>query len=249
MLRDRIRQNGRSFGEPGQVVWYTPSPGGQDRVDVTLGDQTVPGVGKFTVMPFDAGLIPSRVYLMIAGEQSADATRCPLARAAVRWFPQHPLAEEIFAFTVGCAEREAPDDKGAPREAQQRAREYLSRYPGGKYRDRFEWQLVQWDHYVYEYEGEAGAPMAQAGAYEKFLAGHPDTAVADDIRLKLGYLYRVIHECLEKPGHPERAWREKAQAMYASVVNSGGPPAREQARVALYNLSHGRHVYSGADDW
>jgi hypothetical protein len=200
-------------------------------------------------MPFDAELIPSRVYLMISGQQGPDATRCPLARAAVRWFPRHPLAEEIFAFTVGCAERESTDDKGAPREAQRLAREYLGRYPAGKYRDRFEWQLVEWDHYVYEYEGDAQFPMEQARAYEKFLAAHPSTAVADEIRLKLGYLYRVIHECLEKPGRPERAWREKARGIYESLLNSAGPPAREQARVALYNLSHGRHVYTFADDW
>lgn len=68
----------------------------------------------------------------------------------------------------------------------------------------------------------------------------------DDIRLKLGWLYRVVHECLNKPEGP---WKEKARRICGQVLASQNATAREEARVALYNLEHERRVYAGANEW
>ncbi len=235
--------------EPGRVVSLTPTPGEKDKVDVVLDGRTLRGVLSSMVIPFDPVFAPSRIYLMLTAESWPEKTRCGVAQTAVRYFPRHPLYDDIFLVDLECVERAASDDKSPPAAARRMVEDYLKRHPNGKLRDRFEWQLVQWDNYVYEYEGEADFPIREARAYERFLAAHPATTVADDIRLKLGYLYRVIHECLDRPEKPDRAWREKARQMYEQLLQSPDTIVREKARVALYNLARNHRVYSSPDDW
>jgi hypothetical protein len=254
-------------GEPGQVVTYSYVDSRKLDIWVTLNDTTRFNVFEHYVIPYDSIFAPSRIYLLLLEDpfqvfgtedvmQQARG-RYLLAKNTCSEFPHHPLYENLFALL---SKHAADYELGFTDQTQQSitiARDYLQKFPHGTHRDEIEWRLIQLEHRVFEYEGFAAGPLADSKLYEGFLSSHPKSLVADQIKLHIAYLCRVITESLEDDLEKNdgfvkediQQYRLKALKIYRQLLESDNITVRETARVAIYNIEHGRTAYVGATDW
>lgn len=267
-----IKLNKDFVGEPGQVVTYSYVDDRKLEISITFNDTTRYTVFEHHIIPYDSIFSPSRIYLLLLEDpfqvfgiedvMQQARFRYLLAKNTCSEFPRHPLHEELFALLSKlAADYELGFTEGyhTPAVSISIAKEYLQKFPQGKYRDEIEWRLIQLEHRVFEYEGFAAGPLADLKVYEDFLGSHPKSLVADQIKLHIAYLCRVITESLEddleknKPdGFLEEdieKYRQKALNIYHQLLESQDLVVRETARVAIYNITHGRTVYVGANDW
>jgi len=264
-----IKVDKRFVGEPGQVVTYSYVDTRKLDIWVMLNDTTRFNVFEHYVIPYDLIFAPSRIYLLLLEDPfQIIATQDIMQQARFRYlltkntcyqFPSHHLHEYFLAQLVRYTAEYFNDGKEPPMQAIAVAKEYIQEFPQGKFRDEVEWRLIQMENYEYEYEGYAIEPLTQMKVYEDYLSRNPNSHVADQIRLHLAYLCRVITESLDddlEKNAPDgfgkediRKYREKALDIYRQLLRSDDLTARETARVAIYNIEHGRTAYVGASDW
>ena len=246
-----ITWDGRTMAKAGDIVEYSET-NKHLRVHLHGGDVTTYG----NVIPLDANFAPYRIYVELVAKappESAQRTKAlaglvNLADAAVRVFPHSPLREEIEAQDIRLTDQLITCQtagKTTAENALSKARRYLAEFPEGRYRDEFEWKIVIWSNQVYETEGDAGIPLHQALTYAKFLSAHPNSTYAEEIKESEADAYRFGGDLLDygpdaKTPGAGKAYRRKAEAIYVSLLSSKDLARAARARVALYNLSHGR---------
>ncbi len=252
MLLYPIVQHGVLVAKVGEVVEYLDESGYRMKVRIHGKDVD----GAFGVIPLDPDFAPFRIYVELVSNVPVESPaqikdlqdRVDLADAALRLFPRSPLREDIEAQDVRLTRRLVncqTEQKTPVPDPVSKARRYIVDFPQGKYRDEFEWDIVLWSNEVYETEGDAGIPLRQARAYERFAAAHPGSSYLEEIKDYEANAYRMAGDLLDygpdskKPG-PGKPYRAKAEAIYVSLAASKDPTRRAQIRVALYNLRHGR---------
>lgn len=178
-----------------------------------------------------------------------------LAKATLLHFPEHRLSEDILARIAELSADE-PDRKSTPQEAIALAREYLRKYPAGKHCDKLEWLICRWSNWWYEYEGVATGPATEAKAYEAFLQAHPNSAVLEDVKMRLAQVSRIASECIFHGSRENftdadgRRFEERARELYQSLASSANAVTRESARLTLANMKRGRSAYTCCNsDW
>jgi hypothetical protein len=269
ILVSPIKTNGGYVGEAGQIVNYSYVDSRKLDIWVTLNDTMRFNVFEHYVIPYDSIFSPSRIYLLlledpfqVIGTQDIIQQarfRYTLTKNACQQFPSNPLHEYFCAQLVRYTTEYFNEEKGKPMQAIAAAKAYLQEFPRGKFKDEVEWRLIQLENQVYEYEGFAAEPLAQMRVYEGYLGKNPKSQVADQIKLHLAYLCRVITESLDddlEKNAPDgfvkediQKYREKALGIYHQLLGSNDQTVRETARVAIYNIEHGRTAYVGATDW
>lgn len=269
ILVNPIKADKGFVGEPGQIITYTYVDSRKLDIWVTLNDTTRFNAFEHYVIPLDSIFAPSRIYLLLLEDpfqvfKTEDVMqqakfRYLLAKNICSQFPHHPLYEDLFAILSKLA---ADYELGYTDQTQRSitiAKDYLQKFPHGKYKDEIEWRLIQLEHRVFEYEGFAAGPLADSKVYEDFLRSRPKSLMADQIKLHIAYLCRVITESLEadlEKNEPDgfvkediQKYRLKALAIYHKLLESDDITVRETSRVAIYNIEHGRTAYVGATDW
>ena len=253
--------------EAGLIVDYKPSASRKSSIDIEVKDSTYTKIFNYYVIPYDSEFAPSRIFLYIINDKYYNYaeqihTKRSLAKNTLKHFPNHFLAEQLYAqyciYSKIC--REFPDGvKGSYDKEIQLFKDFIDKYPTSKYLDEFEWKIVQMKNYSYEYEGYANGPISEANAYEKFLKNHLNSNMIDVIKNKCAYLYRVAYEAILFP--PEEngdegftlkdaeVFKEKAIKYYTELLSSSDIKFREVGRVALYNMKHNRTTYVGHTDW
>ena len=264
-----IKTDGSYVGEAGQVVNYSYVDSRKLHIWVTLNDTTRFNVFEHYIIPYDSIFSPSRIYMLlledpfqVIGTQDIMQQarfRYTLTKNACQRFPSHPLHEYFCAQLVQYTTAYFDEEKGKPIQAIVAAKAYLQEFPHGKFRDEVEWRLVQLENQVYEYEGFAAEPLSQMRVYEDYLGRNSRSQVADQIKLHLAYLCRVVTESLDndlEKNAPDgflkgdiQKYRKKALDIYYQLLGSDDLTVRETARVAIYNIEHGRTAYVGATDW
>lgn len=264
-----IKTRGGYVGESGQVVSYSYVDSTKPDIRVTLNDTTRFNVFEHYIFPYDSVFSPSRIYLFLFEDPfqvigTKDVVqqarfRYTLTKNACQQFPSSPLHEYFCAQLVRYATECFDEEKGKPIQAIAAAKTYLQEFPHGKFRDEVEWRLVQLENQVYEYEGFAAEPLAQLQIYEEYLGRNLNSQVANQIRLQVAYLCRVITESLDddlEKNAPDgfvkediQKYRDKARNIYYELLSSDDLTVRETARVAIYNIEHGRTAYVGGTDW
>lgn len=287
ILHSPIRHEGFIYGEPGEVVNFTYARPDSSRINLVINGTELNNIYWFYVIPYDPEFSVTWAYLVLVRERavwsSSDAEvelkyRLQLADNIIEAFPGHPLLEEIYAIRFDLT-AEQIDRTGSPggysiwraytgltsfdgyvteshRQNSLLIEEYLTKYPDGRHRDRLEWDRVQIQNSVREHEF-VESMITHAQAFEKHLLEHPDTKVADDIKLRTAYHYRFAHEMIAA-GRNDRSdytlddgkgFRQKAIGLYQEVLLSKNIKNRETARFFLYNIKHHRRFNINPNDW
>lgn len=247
-----VMERGRVEIKAGSIVEFSEDRGMQRRIRYQGQELT----GYAHVIPLDSHFAPYRIFLELQPDALAHsdiatqalAAKVDLADAALKALKGSPLLEDIEAQDVRLTyqlSNSRTDGKMTATDALTKARRYLVHYPRGKYRDELEWDIVLWSNEVYEIEGQAGIPLHQARAYERFYAAHSESAYAEEIQERMANAFRLAGDLLDygpgakHPG-PGTVYRRKAERLYDALLVSKDQVRTARARVALYNLHHGR---------
>lgn len=267
-----LEKVGKRVGSPGQMIAFSFSDSTKDLATLWIDGKLFSNEHASGIIPFDSVFAPARVLLYLTSHENpiwshdiVEEAKCRylLVKSACELFSFHHAYEELFAlYCKYTAEYEhvSSDGKGQPSLAMAAATEYLRKFPGGRHRDEIEWQLLQLQHEVYEYEGFAETPRSQLIAYESFLSQHDISSVRNRVMLEMAYLCRVIYECLQadlEKNLPDgfvasdiQKYRSKAIDIYRRLASSSDPQLQRLAIVAIYNIEHNRTVYTGRRrDW
>ena len=287
ILRSPVRHEGFIYGEPGEVVNFTYTESDSSKIDMEINGTVLEDFSWFHVIPYDPEFSVTWAYLLLVRERPVWSTRDAavevkyrrqLADNIITAFPDHPLLEEIFAIRYDLAEEyvERTSLLGGygtgwiytglesydgllnynHRENIPFIDEYIMKYPDGPNRDRLEWIRAQLQNSVREHEF-AESTITQAQAFEKHLKEHPDTIMADEIKLRIAYLNRYTHERIAA-GRSNRSgytledgkrFLQKSVGLYQELLLSENIKNRETARLILYNLKHNRRFNINPNHW
>ncbi len=261
----------KSIGEPGQIVYIIKSDTISHHIVLEIEGKLYPNTDDFHIIPYDTEFTASRAYLYLIKRENnlwnqdilIEARNLyQFAKNICALFPRHVLHEDIYALLCRYSEEfESISSDGMTNYAESISilNKYLHDYPNGKYKDQIEWQLLRLKNSMYEYEGYAEGPLAQAKAYETFLQSHIHSIFSDVIRLEIARLYRIASECIERKYKDNKLdgffaedaikFQSKAVAIYKLLINSPDLKIRESAKVSLFNISHNRKTYIGDNDW
>jgi len=259
-----IRLAGQTIGEPGQVVRIS---GAGSIIDIRIStDQIIRDVSCARVIPYDLEFSPARVYLHLLSarhakldfRQKTNSARDKflLARNVAEEFSQHALHEDLMALACSFAEEHEGRDGNMP-ETLSLMREYLLRYPHGRFRDRFRWKMQWLKTRTGENPASADSLKSAIQVCQRYLANNPRTAAREEIKLKMAKMYRLVFEQLETrnqaPDQSAEARRflRRAKHIYRGLSNSQNTRVSVTAKVALYNLENERTVNCnwGTGDW
>ncbi|NKB86876.1 MAG: hypothetical protein GKS06_01470 [Acidobacteria bacterium] len=84
---------------------------------------------------------------------------------------------------------------------------YFEEVPDSPRHDEFDWLRVRLEDFYWEHEGNARLAIHLARTYERYLARRPDTDVANEIRLSIGWEYLVAYEPQQPPAYSDAAAR------------------------------------------
>jgi hypothetical protein len=254
-------------GQSGDLIRFQPADSTQTAFDIELGGKLYRDVWSVQLVPLDTTLVPYYLYRVLSSggpkfrETPAEASYAPrLAARARELFPQHPYADHFAAFGCRAVYREelmlTEGKAGLPRSLVC-VRQYLQDFPRGKHRDELEWLGVRLEHWTYEFEGSPEPALAQARAFEAYLAKRPHHAERNAIQLQVAKLYSIAHECIREgtegaegfSGAQATAYRARAESIYSGLVQNPDPSVASEARVRLHNLRSGRRIYLNPNAW
>jgi hypothetical protein len=268
ILRFPIDEGGVLVGETGEVVSFASSDSSNEPITVQLADGTYHNIWNAFLVPYDPRFTVSWAYLQLSTGAYAEGLETKMKEANARYrfaqnilklFPSHPLEEEIMALIYNLAvdcesgqdEEHVSHDKSITA-----AKEYLSKFPNGKYKDRFELELLEQQNYRYEFEGSVKDIVEQANMYEEFLAQHPRYNNACGLKTWMARLYRMAYESFvfskaeqssaEQDG---QLYLQKARKLLQELLECEDTKIREKARVDLYNIDHNKRTYVDPDEW
>jgi hypothetical protein len=258
--------------EPGLVVTYLPSARTPGTLNVTALGRQFPDVPGDQLMPFDADAAMSWAYLQLKEDRGDSEYRFLLAKNVLAAVPVHPLREDLLALHCLNARdyyRQPSGAKSGPPLAL--CRQYLSDYPRGSHRDEIEWLICRLETEPLEYEGDIPLLEASIGRFDRFLWQHPRTSNRNEIQLQLAALNRQAYESLSRTLAEKKsqvagftdgkgkqvnystkeaqAFLDRARTLYRELAAGGAPQTRATARVALFNIEHGRRLTSAPMDW
>ncbi|MBU1262143.1 hypothetical protein KKG61_08000 [bacterium] len=276
LIRHLIKEGDKLYGEPGQLVECSINPVISDfsnitvRLDTSQGLRIFEKIPDYYIIPYDPQFSLSWIFLTLKSRDQIYTDnrfeeleyRYHLAKNSLSLFPSdHHLREEVLSMLCELTERYERwrnNRKEGYGKSIVVCEKYLREYPDGIYRDRIEWQLVQLQNDIYEYEGCAEGPLKQAKAYEDYLSNHPNSKVANEIKLTITHLYRVAYECIEYPEEEGQEgftkkdgekFLEKSVKIYQGLLKSNNLTTRETANIKLYNIKHNRRVYCDSNEW
>jgi hypothetical protein len=264
-------KDAKGVAEPGLVVTYLPSARTPGAMHVTAAGRQFQDVPGDQVMPFDPDAAVCWAYLQLKEGRGDPEYRFQLARNVLVAVPIHPLREDLLALHCLNARdyfRTPAGAKSGPPLAL--ARQYLSDYPRGSHRDEIEWLICRLETEPLEYEGDIPRLEASIGRFDRFLWQHPRAANRSEIQLLLAALNRQAYESLSRTlaekktqvaGFTDgkgkivnfsekeaRAFLERAKTLYRELA-AADPQTRATARMALFNIEHGRRLTSAPLDW
>jgi hypothetical protein len=265
-------KDAKGAAEPGLAVQYLPSARTPGAVNVTALGRQFPDVPGDQVMPFDPDVAVCWVYLQLKGRRGDPEHRFLLAKNVLAAVPAHPLREDLLALHCLNARdyyRQPSGARTGPPLAL--CRQYLSDYPRGSHRDEIEWLICRLETEPLEYEGDLPLLEASIGRFDRFLWQHPRSANRSEIQLQLAALNRQAYESLQRAmadkksqvvGFPDgkgkqvnysakesQAFLDRARSIYRELAAGTDAEKRAMARLALFNIEHGRRLTSAPMDW
>ena len=259
--------------EPGLVVTYLPSARTPGAVHVTAAGRQFQDVPGDQVMPFDPDAAICWAYLQLKEGRGDAEYRFLLAKNVLAAVPTHPLREDLLALHCQNARDyfRSPTTGAKTETPLALCRQYLSDYPRGSHRDEIEWLICRLETEPLEYEGDVPLLEASIGRFDRFLWQHPRTSKRSEIQLNLAELNRgayesLIREMAEKKSQvvgfsdgkgkivnystkEAQAFLERARTVYRELAAGADTQTRATARLALFNIEHGRRLASAPADW
>ncbi len=254
-------------GQSGDLIRFQSADSTETAFDIELAGKLYRDVWSVELVPLDSTLVPYYLYRVLSSggpkfrETPAELSYAPrLAARARELFPQHPYADHFAALECRAVYREelmiTEGKVGLPRSLVC-VRQYLQEFPRGKHRDELEWLRVRLEHWTYEFGGSPEPPLAQARAFEAYLAKRPQHAERTAIQLRVAELYSIAHECIRERSEGAEgfsdvqaaAYRAKAESIYSGLVQNPDPGVSSEARVRLHNLRSGRRIYLNPNAW
>jgi len=147
-------------------------------------------------------------------------------------------------------------------------KQFLREFPNSKHCEALEWQLFKLETEPYEYEGDVPMIESSIKYYEGFLAAHPVSQYREEAQLQIALLSRMAYESIAEGMYPAKVggvkidpnsktytesdgqeFIDRAKKIYKRLLDSENVKTRERARVAQYNIRHGRRGYVNSNDW
>ncbi|HGE69677.1 TPA: hypothetical protein ENX78_02505 [Candidatus Poribacteria bacterium] len=264
----------KTYGKAGQIINYSENKEKNGYI-IEVEDKIFGGIGSYGIIPCDPDFAMSWLYLLVSKNEIFEIMQMKdLIKSILSTFPTHPLYEEIFAsivlerggykygrldlLEVIASPEElkiAKDEKSEDKYISAICEIYLNKYPQGKYRDIFHWLAFYFTNKPYEIEGSPKVAIEQAGLYENYLSEHKESKASDEIKLRIAESYIIAYECLkygESEGYQENKGDEflkKSIALYKELSENNDLKIRESAKIALYNISHGKRIYFNPNGW
>lgn len=213
------------------------------------------------VIPLDDSFTPARAYVWmkehhlerLRSNSEAFHHRYLLCHELTQRFPDHELAETFGAMACDHYadwERLRTMGKTDWSGSITTISRYLTRYPNGKNAARLRFKRFELQTDPYEYEGSTRLILQNIERYQEYLVNRSEPGNLDLVRAKLARLYAMAFECFPESNERERQWvRSKALKLYGQLAISDDLDVRQRAQVAIFNLEHGRRVYSGPNHW
>ncbi len=265
---------GKSYGKSGQIVNYSENKVRNGYI-IGIDDKKFGNIGSYGIIPCDPGFTMSWLYLLVSRNEIFEIIQMKdLIKSILSTFPSHPLYEEIFAvlllerggYKYGRLDlleiiaspeelKVSKDEKSEDKYISAICELYLKKFPDGKYKDIFHWLSFYFANKPYEIEGSPKVAIEQAQTYEQYLSEHKESKASDEIKLKIAESYIIAYECLEygeSEGFPKdmgRNFLEKSLNLYRELAENSDLKIRESAKIALYNIGHGKRIYFNPNGW
>lgn len=265
-----IEKNKEVIVEAGKAVTYSPAKKAR-RLVIEINGKQYEDIPDYYVIPFDPEFSMSRVYIQLTeSHPNAVEYRYMLAKNALEAIPSHPLREEVFAlFCQYAKDYHIQHTHGKKvRPVTEIIKQFLQEFPNSMHREALEWQLFKLETEPYEYEGDVPTIETSIERYESYIESHPDSRYTGEAQLRIAFLNRMAYESLKEGIYPAKIggvridrdskmytesdkqdFIERAKQIYKQLLRNESLEMRERARVALYNIEHGRRGYINPNDW
>jgi len=265
-----IKRDKDIVAEAGKTVEYSPGKRA-GRLVIEINGKEYEDIPDYHVIPFDSEFSMSRIYIKLTDSHPNAVEYCyMLSKNTLESFPSHPLREEVFVLLCQYVQDyhiqlTAGKNVGPIIEV---IKQFLREFPNSKHCEALEWQLFKLETEPYEYEGDVPMIESSIKYYEGFLAAHPVSQYREEAQLQIALLSRMAYESIAEGMYPAKVggvkidpnsktytesdgqeFIDRAKKIYKRLLDSENVKTRERARVAQYNIRHGRRGYVNSNDW